>query len=265
MTICIGVLCDNRRKAIAVSDRMLTSFDQTLAFEHDEPKIVKLFDNCVTVTAGQATLHQPIFQAVCSEIRETKPRISDVAEKIKMRYQESRQRLMSDFVFSRRGLTIEQFYESQNSLDESTILELNAEMDEFDLELDIIVLGVDEDSRAHIYSVNNPGITMPHDPLGFCSIGTGIRHADPIFAYRRFTPSFPLKRAIYVAYEAKRRAELAGGVGPTTDIAIVSDNEKEPRFLSQEIINQLDNIHKEMESKTQYGKEIDEALKSLQI
>ena len=265
MTICIGVLCDNRRKAIAVSDRMLTSFDQTLAFEHDEPKIVQLFDNCVTVTAGQATLHQPIFQAVCSEIRESKPRISDVAKKIKNKYQESRRRFMNDFIFSRRGLTIEQFYQSQNSLDEGTIIELNTEMDEFDLELVIIVLGVDENSVAHIYSINNPGFSVPHDPLGFCSIGTGIRHADPIFAYRRFTPSFPLKRAIYVAYEAKKKAELAGGVGPTTDIAIVSDNKEGSKFLSQKIINQLDDIHQEMESKTQYGKEIDEVLKNLRI
>jgi len=265
MTICIGVLCDNRRKAIALSDRMLTSFDQTLAFEHDEPKIVKLFDNCIAVTSGAATLHQPIFQAVCSEMRETKPRISDIAEKIKIRYQESRQRFMNDFIFSRRGLTLERFYEDQTSLDESTILELNSEMDEFDLQLDIVVLGVDEGSRAHIYSINNPGFTIPHDPLGFCSIGTGIRHADPVFAYRRFTPSFPLKRAIYVAYEAKKRAELAGGVGPTTDIAIVSDNKTETRFLPQKTIDQLDSIHQEMESKAQYREEIDEALKSFRI
>jgi hypothetical protein len=47
VTICIRLLCDNRTKAIACGDRMLTSLDDTLAFEHDEPKIIEIFDNCL--------------------------------------------------------------------------------------------------------------------------------------------------------------------------------------------------------------------------
>ena len=39
MTICIGVICENRRKAIFASDRMLTSPGLSIEFEHDEPKI----------------------------------------------------------------------------------------------------------------------------------------------------------------------------------------------------------------------------------
>jgi len=243
---------------------MLTSYDATLAFEHDEPKIVKLFDNCLALTAGSATIHQPIFGAVRSEIRETKPNIADVVEKVKDEYQECRRSFMSDVIFSRRGLTIDEFYESQQSLHESTILELNEEMGEFDLGLFSIIVGVDRGSESHVYSVTNPGIAIPHDPLGFCCVGTGQRHADTTFAYRRFTPSFPLKRAVYVAFESKKRAEMAGGVGPSTDIAIVSDN-KEPKYLSQKIIEQLESIYQDMERRSEYGKEIDDAVDELSI
>lgn len=268
VTICIGVICDNRTKAIAVSDRMLTSADQSLAFEHDEPKITVLFDNCLAVTAGPATIHQPIFQAVRSEVREPKPSISDVAQKIKSKYQESRRSLLNDYVFSRRGLTIDLFHENQRVFHESTILELNERMDEFDLGLDIGVVGVDQDLKAHIYSISNPGMAIPHNPLGFCCIGSGLNHANTTFAYRRFTPSFPLKRAIYVAFEAKKRAEMAGGVGPTTDIAIVSRGiakNKDYKLLSPNAIKQLEDIYKEMENKSQYGKEIDDAVETLSI
>jgi len=38
MTICIGVICENRKKAIFASDRMLTSPGLSIEFEHDEPK-----------------------------------------------------------------------------------------------------------------------------------------------------------------------------------------------------------------------------------
>lgn len=263
MTICIGVLCEERKKAVACSDRMLTSYDATLAFEHDEPKIIKLFDNCLTLTAGPATIHQPIFQAVQSEIREAKPNISEIAEKIKEKYQECRRSLMSDIVFSRRGLTIDYFYDNQRTIHESTIMELNEEMDEWDLGLEIIVVGVDRSSDSHVYQILNPGFAIPHNPLGFCCIGTGKRHADVTFAYRRFTPSFSLKRAVYVAFEAKKRAEMAGGVGSVTDIAIISDPEREPEFLESETIEQLEKIYEEMERTR--GREIDDAVSELSI
>lgn len=169
---------------------------------------------------------------------------------------------MSDVIFSRRGLTIEDFYESQRSLHESSILELNEEMDEFNLNLDIIIVGVDRGSNSHVYSILNPGVAIPNDPLGFCCTGTGQRHSDVTFAYRGFTPSFSLKRAIYLAFEAKKRAEMAGGVGPSTDIAIISDDNK-PQFLSQETISQLERIYGDMEHRAEYGSEIDDAVNEL--
>jgi hypothetical protein len=147
---------------------MLTSYDNTLAFEHDVPKITKLFDNCLSLTAGGATIHQPIFQAVREEMRESKPNISNVAEKIKDKYQECRRSYMSDAIFQRRGMSLLDFYNNQRTLDQNTIIELNGEMDEFDLGLDVIVVGVDKSSEAHIYQISNPGIAMPQNPLRVC-------------------------------------------------------------------------------------------------
>ncbi len=264
VTIDIGVICDNRKTAIACSDRMLTSGDNTLAFEHDVPKIVELFGNCLALTAGAATIHQPIIQAVQTEIRETKPNIADVVIKMKDYYQNCRRSYMSDIIFSRRGLTLEDFYRNQRTLHESTILELNNEMDEFDLGLDVIVIGVDRGSEAHIYQISNPGVAIPQDALGFVCTGTGQRHADVVFAYRKYAPSFPLKRAIYIAFEAKKKAEMAGGVGPTTDIAIIKSNGLY-KMLPQTVITELEKIYLEMEKKSQIDAMIDNAVEKLPI
>jgi 20S proteasome alpha/beta subunit len=171
---------------------------------------------------------------------------------------------MSDMIFSRRGLTLEGFYRNQRTLHESTILELNNEMDEYDLGLDLIVVGVNRGTDAHIYQVFNPGVALPQDSLAFACIGTGQRHADVVFAYRKYTPSFSLEKAIYVVLEAKKKAEMAGGVGASTDIVIIRDDATY-KLLPQTIITELEKIYSDTEKKSKIDKEIDEALEKLSI
>ena len=263
MTICIAALCDNRKTVVVLADRMLTSSDNTLVFEHDEPKLDKLFNNCIALTAGQATLHQPIFQACRAEIRDTSPLISDVVKKIKEKYQEARREFMNDAIFSTRGLSVNSFYEMQNSLHESSILDFNSAMDLFNLQIDILVAGVDVEENSHIYLITNPGVVIPVDSIGFSSIGTGTRHADVAFAYRQYSSSFPLNKALYTAFEAKKRAEMAGGVGQRTDIAIVTKDGCET--LSEDTVQELGNIYSLEVERTGWGNEVNEAVKKLSI
>jgi 20S proteasome alpha/beta subunit len=179
-------------------------------------------------------------------------------------YQHCRHSFINDIIFSKRGLTLEDFYRNQRTLHESTIIELNDEMDEFDLGLDMIVVGVDRGSEAHVYQISNPGVAIPQDALGFVCTGTGQRHADVVFAYRKYTPSFPLKRAIYVAFEAKKKAEMAGGVGRTTDIQIIRSGGSR-KMLPQTVITELEKIYLEMEKKAQIDAVIDNAVEKLSI
>lgn len=263
MTICISVLSNERHEVIVLADRMITSIDQTLAFEHDEPKIEKLFDNCVALTAGQATLHQQIFRGCKTDIRDTTPLINDVVLKLRDQYKNARKELMNDSIFATRGITIDYFYEMQDKIHESTIFELNNRMDAFIFPLDIIVAGVD-DSSSHIYIITNPGIVVPLDAIGFACVGTGTRHAEVTFAYRKFSTSIDTKRALYISYEAKKRAEMAGGVGQRTDIAIISKKDG-CKILSDNILDELEEIYILVEEKSGYGDEVDEAIGKLDL
>lgn len=68
---------------------------------------------------------------------------------------------------------------------------------------------------------------------------------------------FPLSDAMYVAFEAKKRAEMAGGVGAETDILIIEETgitEVHPKTVSA-----LEDIYNERQDKTErrrFGKEI---------
>jgi len=263
MTQIIGVICDDGEKAIAVSDRMITTADLSLAFEHESRKISHISTNCVVLTAGSALVHDPILKAVRLKFKDKpKPLIYDVTNEIKKEYQDLRLKLIEDEIFRARGFTIQDFYKNQKELHDAIVMELNEEMKKYDLGLQMIVLGVDSEG-AHLYHVGNPGTATPFSSLGFCCIGTGQQHADRTFAYRKYAVTFPLKKALYIIFEAKKRAEMAGGVGVTTDIAIIDD--EGVKYLSEETIEQLSNIYEEMEEKAIYGREVENAVKQLQL
>jgi len=255
-------MANDSQDIIVLADRMLTSYDNTLCFELDGSKIEKLFENSVALTAGAATLHQSIYQGCQAEIREKSPLISDVAAKIKEKYQEIRNMYLSDQVFTRRGLTLESFYKMQHSLHEGTIADLNNYMDQYVLPLQMLVAGVDE--LAHIYMIGDPGILIPLDSLGFACIGTGTRHAEVTFAYRKYSKKLDTPKALYIAFEAKKRAEMAGGVGQTTDIMIASKG-CGFRIVKDNIISQLEEIYKSVEEQSGYGKDVDEAIGKIQL
>ena len=264
MTQIIGAICDKGKKALAISDRMITTSDLSLAFEHESRKMDELSTNCIALTAGSALIHEPIFRNVCAELEgKTKPKISEVVEELVTEFQKLRKKKIQDEIFNQVALTLNQFYENQSQFHDAIIMRLTDRMEKYRLDLHILVIGVDSEG-AHIHRISDPGSSMPFEPLGFCCIGTGQRHADVAFAYRRYTPSLPLRKALFIAYEAKKRGEMAGGVGRSTDVAII-DAEK-CRFLSSDFIKELDRIYGLMESqRVTYGKEIDEAIEGLEI
>jgi hypothetical protein len=170
---------------------------------------------------------------------------------------------MQNEIFGEVALTIKQFYEMQQQLHDAVVMRLTDKMEKYSIDLHILVVGVDSEG-AHIYHISDPGTAMPFDALGFCCIGTGQRHADVTFAYRRYTPSLPLKKALFIAYEAKKRAEMAGGVGKSTDIAIIDG--KKCKLLSQDVVKELEKVFNLMESERMiYGKEVNKAIEGIQI
>jgi 20S proteasome alpha/beta subunit len=93
-------------------------------------------------------------------------------------------------------------------------------MQMFNLGTDMIVAGVD-DQGAKVAYVWNPGTLAWLDKLGYAAIGSGGIHATTRLSLGSQTRDSGLAETIYRVYEAKRAAEVAPGVGPETDLAIV--------------------------------------------
>lgn len=264
LTICIGTICDSSKKAIVAGDRMMTASDFTVAFEHDVPKIKEVAANCLALTAGPALVHTDLFRNVRNTIHAgATPPISEILEKVKKEYLKIRTRQIEEKYFKVRGFDIEWFNKNQRMLSPDIALRLDRQLEIYSFNLNILLVGVD-DAGAHLYYIYPPCSSECFEALGYCSIGTGERHADSTFIAYRYTPSFSVNKALYITYEAKKNSEVAVGVGKHTDMAIISD--EGIRFIRKETLKKLEEIRQKRRiAATLMSKEVNIMIEGLPV
>lgn len=255
MTICIVGICDppingTPMKAIAIADRMITAGDTE--FEQETfSKIDKLAGNCVAVTAGSALAHTELFVATRAKFAGTPtPPIAEIVQEVKDNYVKLRTCRAEERYFRPLGLTVASFLENQRSLDSTLVLRLSRQLEDAvygggHVGLQIVIAGVDT-TGAHIHCVFDPGTSESFNSIGYCSIGSGERHADSTLIINGYTSAMPLKKALYLMFEAKKRAEVAPGVGRIyTDVSIVTDTCIQN--LGAEEVEKLQNLYSRRE------------------
>lgn len=247
MTQLIAAVCDRGKTVVALSDRMVTTGDMTLGFESPNRKAEVITDRSAVLIAG--SVHEPDLVRDARERAKGKDRVRDIAEVFVGLYQELRTKRIEDEILKARiGIkSFSEYHQKQQMLHESVILETNHLISEFDLGLDLILVGVDD--RAHVSHIDNPGRWHSWDNLGYCTVGMGDRHAENVFAWYKHSSNVPVSEALYIAFEAKKKAEMAGGVGPTTDAIIVKDDGV--HLVKDETLKVLQGIYDERE----YGEE----------
>jgi hypothetical protein len=116
----------------------------------------------------------------------------------------------------------------------------------------VIFCGVDTKGQ-HIYVVHDNDIGC-YDKIGFACIGSGSRHANSQFMLQGHTPASSLAETMLLGYLAKKRSEVAPGVGPDTDIF----------FFGPQLGSFSPTLHDDLRNKleAEYGKIIQQEKKS---
>lgn len=89
------------------------------------------------------------------------------------------------------------------------------------VDCEAIIAGSDG-RESHLYRVDRQGIVTQHDDIGFVSIGSGGIHASGFYMQAPYTHVLGYHRALLLAYFAKKRAEVAPGVGSETDLFLIT-------------------------------------------
>lgn len=256
MTICVNTLCDNNKKAVVASDKMITIEGLSQEFEHETPKLKCLNERCLAVSAGDALLPTELFEEVEKEIKGKSPlSIADIVEQVKNQYSILRRKMVEEEHLKCRGLTVKSFYETMSSLPPQIAIPLDSKIEDYKLDLNILISGLDT-KGAHIFEIANPGVSRCFDSIGYSAIGSGYPHAIQSFISNNYNGSKSLDMALFLTYEAKKRAENAPGVGTNTEMWLIRD--EGVIKLNEQVINNLDKIYK---LKIQKEKIISEEMK----
>ena len=219
----------------------------------------------VLMTAGSALLPSAYVQLIRSvlSVREEGLNVREVAEAAKSAYKRLRMSIIADRVLGKYGLSWDEFRESAYGRGLGELqYRIIGEIEDFRLDLEAIVAGVDSDG-AHIYLIENPGELSSFDDIGYTAIGSGEYHAIRSFIENEYSIGFSLEKALYVVYEAKKYAECAPGVGEQTEMAIV--DERGVSEVDQDTLAALEEIyaHKLRFMKENLKKEMQSRIDSL--
>jgi 20S proteasome alpha/beta subunit len=249
MTVCIAALCQNEDEAHAVvaADRMVT-MGGFIEFEHAVPKMTATSSLAVAMIAGDALTGTRLAQEAVESLEGSIPPVEEIAQTLAAMYADARNARMTQQIFEPRALNLETYYASHQALSPQIVALLDNLMAQFNLGVELLLAGIDA-SGAHIYTVMNPGPPENlHDMIGFAAVGSGTIHALQAMIGFGHSPSAGYHETVFRAYAAKRRSEVAPGVGLETDMAVITN--EEIHWLTDDEMAQLKEIYEAFEAST---------------
>lgn len=227
MTVCIAVICEGNI-ILGASDRMITAGD--IQFEPPTRKVLGITSSIALMFAGDAALHSEVTQAVQARVAEQiriNPadwlEVGAVAEMIVAERNAVKLRRAEAAVLQPLGLTAQSFLNGHHGLGSDLTKAIATDLVQYQLPATSwIVCGVDE-GGAHLYAVYDGHLTC-QDQIGFAAIGSGARHAESQFMLAEHASWRTLAQTLLLIYSAKKRSEVAPGVGGGTDLFTAGPN-----------------------------------------
>lgn len=219
MTVCIGALAENKKSVVLATDQMITaSIPIPYEFETDDvKKMYNLTDNVAVLTAGNALFAHEIIENSIKAINASNPTtIEIIAEIVRKTYQDFRRNLVIKQYIEPRGLSLVDYYNLQQKLNIGVVQEIENQLTNYNIGTELILAGHNSTDECHIFSVTHPGVLISHDAIGYVCIGSGAPHAMYYIIGSKYSKSQTLKEVEGIVRRAKKKGELAPGVGKGT-------------------------------------------------
>ena len=249
MTVCIAAIC-NDNMVLGASDRMITTgVAGSIGFEPNLPKVWTLTNSIAVMVADDILLHTEVFDKVKRPVLERiikEPdnwwKVEDVADLYSRFYVQVKSMRAEREVLLPFHLSLEEFINRQKEMSPDFVMNIKEKLDKFKTSnISSIVTGVDADG-PHIFEVNNEKVSCC-DQIGFAVIGIGYLHAAPHLMFSGHVRKSPITRTLIVTHQAKKKSEVAPGVGRGTDMFMIGPKLGSFTPVSEAIVKQLDEIY----------------------
>jgi len=222
VTVCIAVLHSKGEGFVLASDQMTTAhFPIGYEFETDEvEKIVKIDDSCpvYALISGDVLFANTVIEQARRQIAvEGMKDVTSIAEKVREAYQKVRLTRVIRNELEPRGMTINDYHDKQQKLLAPLVQVIDNAFKVFNPRVEFIIAGKDENT-AHIFTVVNPGDITCHDTIGYAAIGSGAPHAIYSLIEGDYKKSLDKEQVEIIIKAAKKRSEVAPGVGRATRV-----------------------------------------------
>ena len=246
MTVCIAAIGEHNNVFLA-SDRMITTGD--IEFEPQQPKIWQITTSIAVMTAGDMALQTEILHDVRADVQrriDAEPKnwwkISDVTDLYARAYFRARSKRAERAILFPLGLDQNSYIAKSQQLPAQLNARIASDLINFEIpSVEAIITGIDN-LGAHIFIVRD-GEKSCHDNIGFATIGIGAGHAASHFMFQGHTRSRPVPETMFRTFAAKKRAEVAPGVGAETDMVIIGPQLGNYFLVYPNVIERLDGIY----------------------
>jgi hypothetical protein len=236
---------------VGAADRMLTAAD--IEFEPETPKIVRLTTSIFALLSGDSSLQHQIMVEVLSVVNakiaadpKNWLKVRDVVEIYANRYNELRLREAKNLFLAPLGLTLETFVAKNKTLSPELVDKLSSRLLDYELPEDIatIICGLDS-TGIHLYVVRGNKVECLNQ-AGFAAIGAGDWHSNSQFMFAKHNWMKPFSETLLLTYAAKKRAEVAPGVGQATDMFTIGPGLGQNTLpISSAVVEKLNQIYDE--------------------
>lgn len=231
---------------------MLTDHGLGIEYESSRWKVLTVGSHHLILVAGDYTVISYTLRHFIETISGDKQRTTaEIAEDLsasicKVRFEQAAKRnLMPLGVSFKAMLTEGMGFETLNipdSLKQHLIGQFQAES----LDLEAMVVGCDA-KIASLLRVDCQGLITQHDDVGFLSIGGGGIHSSAYFMQLPYKHHALYPSAVLTTFLAKKRAEIAPGVGSLTDMFLITADGW--RRLEADEMNLLERAYRDLKKR----------------
>lgn len=192
--------------------------------------------------AGDYAFHSEVILATSKQLRGN---LNAEPENIALIYgraiQAVKRRQAEDSILAPLGLNTDTFIGQQRELSGVFVDRITDQLQSYKgHDVEALIVGSDG-ANAQIWGVDTKGIASCLNDVGFAAVGIGAWHAKSRFMQSGYTNSAIFSPALAVTFAAKKAAEVAPGVGASTDIYLVMRDSIVP--LVQELSEKLPSIY----------------------
>jgi hypothetical protein len=220
MTICIAALYENGKGFVLASDLMTTAhFPIGYEFEREDvEKIIKLTESPETyaLIAGDVLFANATIEKAQEQAKaQGKNTVEDLAELIRLSYQDIRRERVVRGELEPRGLNINSYYQNHQKLLSNIVQMIDRQFVSYNPGVELIITGGGK-IGCHIFTISNPGQCLCLDAIGYAAIGTGAPHAIYSLIDSKYVKSLSKDKVVELVNKAKKRSQVAPGVGTKT-------------------------------------------------